>query len=276
MFRKKQEDDWIIADEDFYETEVEPTKTQSKPKIKTKIKSKKEKQSEDEYYDTSDDYYDSLESEYNKSKRKPNPLRKRSNDDYSYDSFDDYVVEMEEPKKIERWKIVVPTLILAIISLGVIGYMNTDFDNNGNAYIVPLEIHYERAYTKEADELLSLILEINKTIDTNSSQLPSNFVTISAELNEEMTELKAKTTDFSKYVGVPTKFESYHSQLINFSLSTQTFINTLIENYNDANYEAFRQSGLSDYYNSLEKVKQARTDIDNIIFRNMEVDNELE
>lgn len=254
MFKKRKiEDEWFIADEDFYDIPDEIKKTGANKSV-------------------------SRNSKKNNSgiHIKQNPLRQRENVDSSYDSIEDYLIETQSPKKIARWKIVVPLLFLSIISLGLIGYFNTDFDNNGRAYMVPLELHYERKFIKQSDDLLNTILDINKSIDTDTAQLSNNYVNISSKLNDEMSTLKSKTTAFSKYVSVPSKFKSYHSQLITFSLSTQQFVEKLVKNYNDTDYESFRESGLSDYFSSLEKVKQARTDIDNIIFRNMEVKNELE
>lgn len=283
MFKKKKDDDeWFIGGDDFYDTpEPEPqksvkSKTPRKPRPeKTRVKQSK-RQAEEDFYENnySQGEYDFDNYSYDVHNRKPNSLRKREGDRYEYDSFDDYVVEMDEPRRTPKWIIIVPLVIVSIITIGVVGYFNTDFDNNGNPYVVSLELHYERKYVKEADELLNMILDINKTIDADTAALPNNYVSTSSKLGEEMAQLKAKTTEFSKYVGVPKKFESYHGQLISFSLSTQNFINKLITNYNDPDFESFRESGISDYYNSLEKVKQARTDIDNIIFRNMEVDSD--
>lgn len=248
MFKKKQDEEWFIGDDEFFEEIVEETEKKFKKSV-TSI------------------------NESIKKERKPNPLRKRDTDVMDYEPYDDYVVEMDEPvKKIAKWKVILPTIMLIIITIGTIGYFSTDFDNNGNMYIVPLELHYERKYIKETDELLELILSINKTIESDTAQLPNNYVNMSSKLNNEMSSLKAKTTKFSKYVGVPTKFNGYHTQLINFSLSTQQLVSKLVKNYNDADYESFREEALKDYYKSLNKVKQARSEIDNIIFRNIEED----
>lgn len=274
MFKKKKDDEWYIGGDEFYDTQIQETPVRPKKEKAVKPKNRKRKENTEEYerrYSSGE--YDYENYSYDVNNRKPNSLRKRENDQYEYDSFDDYIVEMDEPRKKPRWILVVSLVILSVISAGVVGYINTDFDNNGEPYIVSLELHYERKYVKEADELLNMILDINKTIDADTASLPNNYVSTSSKLGEEMTRLKSKTTEFSKYVGVPRKFESYHGQLISFSLSTQSFIDKLIKNYNDPDFEAFRESGISDYYNSLERVKQARADIDNIIFRNMEVEN---
>lgn len=257
MFKKKkQEDEWYIDDDDFLDSNEEKTTPINQ---QNEVKEKYENQCID-----SNNYLNK------KSEYKPNPLRKRDIDEYTYDEYGDDEIIMDEPKRIAKWKFILPITLIFVLLTGFVGYLNTDFDENGNSYIVPLELHYERKYVKEADELLNLILDINQTIVSDSESLPYNYITISSRLNEQMTLLKNKTTEFSKYVGVPTKFETYHSQIINFSLSTQEFIKKLVINYNSVDYNAFRVSGLNDYFNSFEKLKKARLDIDNIIFRNME------
>lgn len=271
MFKKKKgEDEWIIGDEDFFKEELTQELKASKKKNRKKDRGKYK---EEDYCSSECDeysYYDEKQGEKPVTrKHRPNPLRKRDNDEYTYDSFDDYIVEMEERKPVAKWKIILPTFILAFVFIAGIGYFNTDFDNNGQAYIIPLEIHYERKYIKEADELLELMLEINQSIDTDTQQLPYDYINLSSKLIDEMAQLKSMTTTFSKYVGVPRKFDTYHSQLINFSLSTQKLVDKLVKNYNDVNYESFRESALEDYYNSFSRLKYARTDIDNVIFRNM-------
>ena len=280
MFKRKKEDEWIITDDEYFDEPNSAIQSDIAPSKKEKpIKKKGKKIEEDEYDDFfatqySYDDYDSENFRENSSKnRRPNPLRKRETDVYYYDSYGDDIIEMESPRKRQKWKIILPTVLVFILGLGVLGYVNTDFDNKGNPYIIPLEIRYERKYIKEADNLLNVLLTINESIDMDTYQLPTNYISMSAKLTEEMSVLKSTTTEFSKYVGVPKTFNAYHSQLINFSLSTQQLIDKLVKNYNDTDYESFRQAALTDYYNSLGRLKDARIDIDNIIFRNMEANN---
>lgn len=225
--RKKQEEEWLIGDEDFF----------------------------DEVYNA--ECSASTDNSLKKRKRVKQPANI-------------LISEQDTPKARCNLRFIIPTAVFLIFVLAFIGYINTDFDEQGNPYIVTMELHYERKYVKEADKLLNLMIEINETIDNDTRLLPSQYISISSELSDEMNQLKSKTTTFSKYVGVPEKFNSYHAQLINFSLSTQELIDKLLKNYNDENYESFREAAINDYYQAFGKIRQARTEIDNIIFRNME------
>lgn len=236
MFRKK-EDEWIIGDEDYVNLQINQ-ENKSVPE-------KKERKS-----------------------RKVNQNHKSGEYGIYLEDIGD---SGEISRKIPKWKLIIPTIIFLIVFSGIIGYFTCDFDNHGNIYAVSLEQRYERKYMNSADDLLDEIIEISKELQNDSAQLVNNYVNVSAKLKAEVASLKKETTEFSKYVGVPTKFEGYHAQLINFSLSAQTFIEKLIVNYNEGDYSAFREKGLEDYYDSLEKIKAARINIDNDLFRNMEV-----
>lgn len=264
MFKKKKQDDWYI---DEYEEEEQFPPQKKKEKIKKSKKSlkKEAKKAKDNDFVLEEPIETDYEESFDLSQRKPNPLNRRDTDSYSTESFDDYVIEEEKPK-IPRWKWILPLVFASIIGLGIFGYINTDFDENGNAYIVSLQTRYERKYVKQADKVLQVILDENETLDIETAQMPQNYIQISTSLQEYLSDLKEKTNTLSKYVGVPKEFETYHSQLINFSLSTQKFVEKLIANYNDENYEAFRESGIQDYYNSLDNLLNAREDVDVMMF----------
>lgn len=191
-----------------------------------------------------------------------------------YDEWDDdeYELDVEGEHHLGTVAKVIIGILIAIGAFGLFifwGYWNTDFDKNGTAYVVPLELHYERHYLQEADKVLQMIMDLDKTLAEDTAQLPTNYSEKSTLLTKEMNELKSQTTSFSKYVNVPDNFQTYHSLLINFSLKTQEFMKNLLNNYSSSDYEAFRQSGLKDYESYFYSVKQARKDLESVAFGNM-------
>lgn len=191
-----------------------------------------------------------------------------------YDEWDDdeYELDVEGEHHLGTVAKVIIGILIAVGAFGLFifwGYWNTDFDKNGTAYVVPLELHYERHYLQEADKVLKIIMDIDKTLAEDTAQLPTNYSEKSTLLTQEMNELKSQTTSFSKYVNVPDNFQTYHSLLINFSLKTQEFMKNLLNNYSSSDYEAFRQSGLKDYESYFYSVKQARKDLESVAFGNM-------
>lgn len=191
-----------------------------------------------------------------------------------YDEWDDdeYELDVEGEHHLGTIAKVIIGILIAVGAFGLFifwGYWNTDFDKNGTAYVVPLELHYERHYLQEADKVLKMIMDIDKTLAEDTAQLPTNYSEKSTLLTQEMNELKSQTTSFSKYVNVPDNFQTYHSLLINFSLKTQEFMKNLLNNYSSSDYEAFRQSGLKDYESYFYSVKQARKDLESVAFGNM-------
>lgn len=165
--------------------------------------------------------------------------------------------------------LVVIIIIASIIGLGFLGYVNTDIDGKGNTYIIPLEIRYERQYVLVSDQLLNLMLTMDKTLEDDLQNLPNNSVEVSAKLNQDLKQLQSATNRVSRYVGVPTKFDTYNDLLINFSLNLQTFLNNALSNYNDSGYADFVAKGIADYKASFEEVKQTRLDVDEEVFRNV-------
>ena len=185
---------------------------------------------------------------------------------------DEYELDVEGEHHLGTVTKIIIGILIAIGAFGLFifwGYWNTDFDQNGTAYVVPLELHYERHYLQEADKVLQMMLDIDKTLAEDTAQLPTNYSEKSTLLTKEMNELKSQTTSFSKYVNVPDNFQTYHSLLINFSLKTQEFMKNLLNNYSSSDYDAFRQSGLKDYESYFYSVKQARRDLESIAFGNM-------
>lgn len=238
-FRKKPEIDWEIFDD--YEEEFSENKEQepSNSQKGKDILSKKAKKVTPNY--VQDEYSSSTES-----------------------------IEYEEKAHSYIGLKVATIAVIITLLLGLLGYFNTDFDSKGTPYIVPIQIHYERQYINKSDKLLDYLIEINTTLESDSANLPASFVKYSTILQDEKEELNSMTTSLSKYVGVPKSMDTYHTSILNFSLKTQEFIQTLIDNYNDSDYEAFRDAGLTDYINEFSEIKSIRAQINDSLFRNME------
>lgn len=195
---------------------------------------------------------------------------------------DDIYEDESQGSGILRIFLLIFSILLGIVGLGVFGYFNTDFDSHGQTYIIPMDIRYERKYVLKSDQLLNLLLTIDATLEEDAKSLPENPVEITTKLNTTLEQLEKATNDLSKYVGVPTKFSTYHKTLINFSLNLQSFIENLMNKYSTDTYSEFMLAGLADYESSFEQVKQERIEMDTIVFRNMgdastlETDNQEE
>ena len=166
------------------------------------------------------------------------------------------------------------TLVLTILGLGLWGYYNTDFDQNGVGYVVPLELYPKRAYMNKADDLLNYILSMDTTFDEDTYFLATDYATMYAKLNKEAAELKEKTNEFSRYPSVPSDFKGYHTDLINMSISIQECIKNLIKSYDDPEYESYREAVMIDYYKDLNNIKKMRQDYESDLFSNMPIGEE--
>lgn len=179
-------------------------------------------------------------------------------------------------KKSQKWPYILLASVVIISSLGIIGYINTDFDEEGNSYIIPLNIHYKRRYAMMSDKVLDYINEISGNLERNINKLPNDFLTISNKLAEEIENLKNKTDTLSRYTNVPKDLQNYHSSLLNFSLLTQEFLQNLISSYNQSNYEEFAYNGLMDFNGYLREINSLRVQMDNSLFSNMESNQKKE
>ena len=241
LFKKKEQDEWDILDDAYRIEEPEPEKDEEKPNKSKKPKKKKSKPSIEEEYDD----IDYLTSEY--------------------------VYDPEDDRPRFNWPLFfLISFIVFFIGGGICGYVNTDFDENGTAYVVPLEIHYERRYVKESDKVLEECIEIANSIESDGISLIGNFVYLSTKLSNESASLSKNTTELSRFIGVPTSMEAYHTALLNFSIKTQKFIQTLLDNYTHQDYGLFLDKGVYDLKTELKTLLNLRTQIDQEIFRNME------
>lgn len=271
--KKRQEDEWEVLPDDYdYDDTFDdyisaPVKKSSKPKPSKKSNKQEPKKSKKKKH------------EKNKEKiknQRPEVYDDENNGTYDYDDIDylekesGYVyVNKERPKsKLPKIWIITISVILSIASLGVIGYINTDFDDNGTAYVIPLNIHYKRKYAQMSDNVLDYINDINDDLQSNITNLPSNYLLISDEMTKEVDTLKSKTNELSRYTNIPKDFQSYHSSLLNFSLLTQEFLTNLINNYSNDNYEEFAYNGMNDFRNYLSEMNSLRVQMDSVLFSN--------
>lgn len=278
--KKRQEDEWEVLPDDYdYDDTFDdyisaPVKKSSKPKPSKKSNKQESKKSKKKKHEKTKEKIKNQRPEvYKASASGACDLGINEMPDYGISYLEKesgYVyVNKERPKsKLPKIWIITISIILSIASLGVIGYINTDFDDNGTAYVIPLNIHYKRKYAQMSDNVLDYINDINDDLQSNITNLPSNYLLISDEMTKEVDTLKAKTNELSRYTNIPKDFQSYHSSLLNFSLLTQEFLTNLINNYSNNNYEEFAYNGMNDFRNYLSEMNSLRVQMDSVLFSN--------
>lgn len=253
--RNNHEDEWdIISDEEYaqYEHQTLSPSSNNQPEY---ISHKNHK-----------------EETIPKRKEKNNHIEKKKKDINFLAKDNGYEFEKESLpslKKAQKWPFILLALVITVSSLGIIGYMNTDFDENGNSYVIPLNLHYKRRYALISDKVLDYINDISGDLEKNIAKLPNDYLTISNKLAEEIENLKTKTDTLSRYTNVPKDLQNYHSSLLNFSLLTQEFLQNLISSYNQSDYDEFAYNGLIDFNGYLREINSLRSQMDNVLFSNM-------
>ena len=209
-----------------------------------------------------------------KQKRQPGP------DNHVYYDRDGNIIEDDDKIDKPAWtkpriaKWVTIAVIISLVSLTAWGGYNTDFDKNGKAYVVPLELLPERAYIRKADKLLNVILSMDKTFDEDTYYLPTDYSNMYSKLTKVKKTLNESTNDLSRYVNVPEDYQGYHSDLINFSLSIQDCIDNLIKNREATDYEDYREEVFAEYLQDLNSIKKQRKEIETELFINVTSDDE--
>lgn len=248
---KKETEEWELVSDDYLDIEdysEESLYDKEKPPKKPKKKSTKTKQKKTD----------------NTNKNTINYLSK--NNGYEYEKRD-----KQKYEKLPRFPLIIITIILILSSLGIIGYVNTDFDNNGTPYTIPLDIHYKRKYAMISDEVLNLLNDFDDKIESYIKELPKNYLSTTDTLNSYLDTLSNKTNNLSRYTNVPKEFSAYNSSILNFSILTQEYINNLISNYSNNDYYSFAKNGLTDFRSYLKEVNSLRKQMDSLLFKNMEV-----
>lgn len=272
LFKKETEEWELVPDDyddygnyiDFEDTINEPPKNTLPPKEpkKKQLKIHKEKKPK-------------------KSKEKPKKENTRTEDTYTKEQIDylergnGYEYSYRKDNKINYTKmakipLIIISTVLIISGIGVIGYINTDFDSEGNAYTIPLDVHYKRKYATVSDDVLDLVNSFDDKAEIYIDLMDENYLQTTDELTTFVEQLKLETNELSRYTNVPKEFSAYNTSLLNFSILTQEYIEELIANYNKANYKTFAKNGLKDFRNYLEEVNNMRRQIDSLLFKNME------
>lgn len=255
LFRKKMEENWEIVLEDNIKEDV-PSKVPKNTK-----KNKKAKVSETPIYLEDDGI---IFDEQRLQSEELNYLKSDAN----------FVYQMEEESETSSHfkKSIIGSIVILLALSGVMttGYFNTDFDTLGNAYVVTLPIHYERRYLKVSDDLYGNIQEVFESLNSNIPLLSSNYVMTADIMNKQIAALSKKTDRLSRFTDIPKSFLSYHDELLNLSLKTQEFLETLLENYNHSDFMAFANAGYEDFKIAVYNMRLLRYEIDDITYRNME------
>ena len=271
IFKKKNKEEYFDDDEDFRDS--------------SRVSDLYEDDSEDEYGDIGypEDYEIFDPSENAKERQKSRKARKKKSQprpgkpvyyDRDGNIIDDGNDEEDKPRwtkqRITKWVII--ALVISMISLLGWGWYNTDFDKDGNAYVVPLELLPNRAYIRKADKVLNEILSMDKSFDEDTYYLPTDYSSMYSKLTKEKNELNDVTNELSRYVNVPEDYEGYQTDLINFSLSIQDCIENLIKNREATDYEDYREEVYSEYLQDLNSIKKQRKEIETELFSNVTTD----
>ena len=185
------------------------------------------------------------------------------------DTTSENIYQKEKGFTLSKLKAGIIIVICSLISLCILGYLNTDFDENNKAYIVSYDLHYERQYVKESDNVFDYCLQIQQDLQEIMPKLPANSLTYINEVKEMKDVLIARTNELSRYTEIPELMSNYHDALISFSLSTQQMMDTMLNNYTSADYMIWAESAYADFCNSLESLSQLREQIDAVIYRNV-------
>lgn len=191
------------------------------------------------------------------------------NDVNYLDESINHVYTPDEGIKYSKAKICIFILLVAIAGITSIGFMNTDFDEDNKGYVVSYDLHYERQYVKQSDELLDYCLELKDELSTVMPQLSSNSLTLTNTVQQMKDTLIAKTNKASRYTEIPEMMNTYNDNLISFSLSTQKMLTTMLSNYTNSDYLAWAESAYLDFCNSLNTLEYLRSQINTVIYRNV-------
>lgn len=247
------------------------------------------KKKEDEYWNIWDDEEDILEEEPITPKQPPakssrfyqrkEPKKSQQNspilgDDENINYLDDksdkiYSKDEEKGFQVSYGKVFLFLAGVLLVFMGVVGYMNTDFDENNKGYVVTYDLHYERDYVRVSDKVLEYCEEIYEVLPELMQNAQTNTITVSNELTEMKSILEAKTKELSRYTQIPEMMATYHNDLINFSLSTQKMIDTTLKNCTAYDYMDWAAAAFTDFEKGLDLLKVLRGEINTIIYRNV-------
>lgn len=201
-------------------------------------------------------------------------LKKDSKKTDEYNDIDDnYILTEELPTLSTFQKYKIPIYIVIIVffvSFIGIGYFNTDFDENGNAYIVSYDLHYEREYVKVADKVLNYCIDLDEELPDILNSLPTDSITNSEILKSKQTTLQNLINNLSRYTEIPLSMQSYHYDLLNFGDKTIKTIDEFNTRYKDYDFFDYCQQAYYEYGIELNTLRGVRSQIHKTIYRNME------
>lgn len=267
LFKKKDDTEWNIWDDDYddvplYEEKIEEASYDYEDVSPGKMSRQKFKKPKEKNMD----YDDRTLREKRMSRRE---LRKQEkiNEEIEYFSNSD---NLYAPKaSLSYGKVITFVVFLLIASLGILGFLNTDFDKNNKAYVVSFDIHYERDYVNESDELLNYLINLENELPRLLQSLNTSPIAVSEEISNIITIVDAKTNGTSNYTRVPVSMKSYNNTLITTGMKTKEMLETALANYTSMDYYDWSEKAYYDYCDTIKTLKTLRTEIDTIIHRNM-------
>lgn len=250
MLFKKNEEEWNPWEDETISESNEPKDNTSKVN-KSKLKSKRKIFSSKSTEDATEEMW-------------------ANDNDVNYlDESINHIYTPDEGTKYSKTKICIFILLIATIGLTSIGFMNTDFDEDNKGYVVSYDLHYERQYVKQSDELLDYCLELKDELSTVMPQLAANSLTLTNTVQQMKDTLIAKTNKASRYTEIPEIMNTYNDNLISFSLSTQKMLTTMLSNYTNSDYLVWAESAYTDFCDSLSTLEYLRHQINTVIYRNV-------
>lgn len=172
------------------------------------------------------------------------------------------MIEREEEDHPVSWGFFVGICILiSIVGLGLFGYFETDFDEDGQAHLVSIERRYERRYVNQSDKLLQEMIDCVSFIENDTADM-SDYVNKSSEIKRQNEHLKKSTDALSRYVDVPESMEAYHQKLLNVSLGIQQLHTDLLANAQNSDYLDWRRYSIAELNADMEALHDMRYQID--------------
>lgn len=270
FFRKKEDEEWNIWDDVEFEDDSPPVQPQQ---IET--------YNNQEYQN--EDYHDRLKKQ---KKHKKRTFRKKEEyepiiesdiePDYLNNPGDQiYYKDEEEKFQISFVKVGGFLLGAFLIFAVVVGFLSTDFDENNKAYVVSYDLHYERDYVKQSDNVLEYCEELHEKLPQVMQSMQTNTISSSKQIEDFQNILTAKTKELSRYTQIPEMMSTYHNDLITFAMSTQEMLNSILQNYNSSDYMDWAAAAYTDFENGLDTLRVLRGEINTIIYRNVYANEQI-
>lgn len=266
--RFRKDDDWnlesLFGDDgdyqdfnytyDDYENDEKPKNTKNKRRLKIKNKKDHNRNKNSEKKD---------HKRLLKHKQKDTLIK---DDDDNYDDINEVIYD-EIPINYKKFALI--GLVLMIFLVFSIGYLNTDFDDSGQGFVVSYDLHYERRYVNKSDDLLEYFLELEETLPTMINKLPTDTINYNERFEDAVNKVQGLVDSLSSYTEIPKNMSSYHTQLINFGQNTIEMLNVIKDNYNSSDYWDYTEAAYEDYCTELTTLRGLRSQVHKTIYRNI-------